>query len=202
VPAATYARLWEGVTVSATIGPQLGYVWRMDLVGPRPAPAGAAAPPAGPDAAVPAGWPAAVAGLLADPGVEVDPAVVVTATDAATALGEPVGPARPLFEQPLPVGRMRGCRYLAASGGRASVSVFTAAGETVKLLARLRGRFGEALPGVGDQVWLRGDTIAVVRGEVLVSIRLQGRHVPDRPAALKRLAAAAVERLAVTGTPA
>jgi hypothetical protein len=193
-----------GVTASATVGPQLGYVWRMDLVGAPPEPTQAAMPPpAGPDAATPAGWQAAVAGLLADPGVEVDPATVVTAADAGAALGEPVGPAKPLIEQPLPVGRMRGCRYLAASGERASVSVFTAAGETVKLLARLRGRFGEALPGVGDQAWLRGDTIAVVRGEVLVSIRLQGRHVPDRPAALKRLAAAAVERLAAaTGTPA
>ena len=61
---------------------------------------------------------------------------------------------------------------------------------------------GEAVPGVGDQAWLRRDTIAVVRGEVMVSIRIQGRQVPDRPAALRRLAAAAVERLgAATETP-
>lgn len=203
VPAATYARLWEGVTASATVGPQLGYVWRMELVGPRPEPTVAATPPVGLDAAMPAGWQAAVVGLLADPGVEVDPAMVVTAEDAGAALGEPVGPAKPLIEQPLPVGRMRGCRYAAASGERASVSVFTAAGETVKLLTRMHRRFGEAVPGDGDQAWLRGDTIAVVCGEVMVSIRLQGRHVPDRPAALKRLAAAAAERLAAaTETPA
>jgi hypothetical protein len=56
---------------------------------------------------------------------------------------------------------------------------------------------------VGDQAWLRGDTIAVVQGNVMVSIRLQGRGVRDRPAALKRLAATAVERLAAaTETPA
>ena len=98
---------------------------------------------------------------------------------------------------------MRGCRYAAASGERASVSVFTAVGETVKLLARMHRRFGEAVSGVGDQAWLRGDTIAVVRGDVMVSIRLQGRHVPDRPTALRRLAAAAAERLAAaTETPA
>jgi hypothetical protein len=98
---------------------------------------------------------------------------------------------------------MRGCRYPAASGGRASVSVFTASGETVKLLARLHHRFGEAVAGVGDQAYLRGDTIVVVQGEVMVSIRLQGRHGPDRPAALKRLAATAAERLAAAAeTPA
>jgi hypothetical protein len=114
VPAATYARLWEGVTASATVGPRLGYVFRMDLVG-QPA---AARPAPGP---------------------------------------EPVEAATP----------------------RAG----TDAGETVRLLARVHGRFGEAVPGVGDRAWLRGDTVAVVRGDVMVSIRLQGRHVPDRPAA-------------------
>jgi hypothetical protein len=194
VPAATYARLWEGVTARATVGSRLGYVFRMDLVGPsavvRPGPVEEPAE-------------AAVVGLLADPGVEVDPAMVVTAEDAGAALGEPVGAAEPLIEQSLPVGRMRGCRYAAASGERAWVSVFTAAGETVKLLSRVHRRFGEAVPGVGDQAWLRGDSIVVVRGEVMVSIRLQGRRVPDRSVALKRLAAAAAERLAAaTETPA
>jgi hypothetical protein len=130
VPAAAYARLWEGVTASATVGPRLGYVFRMDLVG-----------------------------------------------QPAAARREP--------------------------GEAATPRAGTAAGETVRLLARVHGRFGEAVPGVGDQAWLRGDTIAVVRGDVMVSIRLQGRHVPDRPAALRRLAAAAVERLAAaTETPA
>jgi Predicted membrane protein (DUF2207) len=198
VPAATHARLWEGATASATVGPRLGYVFRMDLVGP-PAAAGAEPAPAPAEAV---GREDGAVGLLADPGVEVDPATVVTAEDAGAALGVPVGPAEPLIEQPLPVARMRGCRYAAASGDRASVSVFTAAGQTVKLLARVHRRFGEAVPGLGDQAWLRGDTVAVVRGEVMVSIRLQGRHVPDRPAALKRLAAAAAGRLAATETPA
>jgi hypothetical protein len=54
--------------------------------------------------------------------------MVVTADDAGAALGEPVGPAKPLIEQPLPVGLMRGCQYAAVSGERASVSVFIAAG--------------------------------------------------------------------------
>jgi hypothetical protein len=141
--------------------------------------------------------------LFADPGVEVDPARVVTAEDAGAALGEPVGAAEPLIEQPLPVGRMRGCRYAAASGERGWVSVFTAAGEAVELLVRVHRRFGEAVPGVGGQAWLRGDAVVVVRGEVMVSIRLQGRHVPERPAALRRLAVAAAERLAAAAeTPA
>jgi hypothetical protein len=67
-------------------------------------------------------------GAERDPGVEGDPGVVVTAEDAALALGEPVGPVQPLFRQPLPDGRMHGCRYPAASGG-GSVAVFTAAGD-------------------------------------------------------------------------
>ncbi len=173
------------------------------LARPEPGPEPGGTARAGPDAALPTGWQAARVGLLADPGVEIDPAMVVTAEDAGAALGEPVGPAKPLIEQPLPVGRMRGCQYPAASGDRAWVSVFTAAGETVRLLARVHHRLGEAVPGVGDQAYLRGDTIAIVREGVMVSIRLQGRHVPDRPAALKRLAAAAVQRLAAaTETPA
>jgi hypothetical protein len=115
--------------------------------------------------------------------------------DAALALGEAVEAARPLVEQPLPVGRMRGCQYRAASGG-GSVSVFTAAGDLVGLLVRVNRRFGEAVPGVGDEAFLRGDTIAVVRGKVAVSIRLQGGQVADRPAALRRLASTAAGRLA------
>jgi hypothetical protein len=150
---------------------------------------------------VPAGdvWAAEVVGVLADPGV--DPARVVTGEDAALALGEAVEAARPLVEQPLPVGRMRGCQYRAASGG-GSVSVFTAAGDLVGLLVRVNRRFGEAVPGVGDEAFLRGDTIAVVRGKVAVSIRLQGGQVADRPAALRRLASTAAGRLAEPSTQA
>lgn len=136
---------------------------------------------------------------MADPGV--DPARVVTGEDAALALGEAVEAARPLVEQPLPVGRMRGCQYRAASGG-GSVSVFTAAGDLVRLLVRVNRRFGEAVPGVGDEAFLRGDTIAVVRGKVAVSIRLRGGQVADRPAALRRLASTAAGRLAEPSTQA
>ena len=148
---------------------------------------------------VPAGaaWVAGVAGALADP--RVDPARVVTGEDAALALGEAVEAARPLVEQPLPVGRMRGCQYRAASGG-GSVSVFTAAGDLVRLLVRVNRRFGEAVPGVGDEAFLHGDMIAVVRGEVAVSIRLQGGQVADRPAALRQLASTAAGRLAEPST--
>jgi Predicted membrane protein (DUF2207) len=91
-------------------------------------------------------WTAGVAGVLVDPGVEVDPARLVTGDDAAVALGEPVEAARPLFQQPLPVGRMRGCQYRAASG-QGSVSVFTAAGDLVRLLVRVNRRFGDTVRG-------------------------------------------------------
>ena len=217
VPAAVYDRFREGGVVRATIGPRLGHVFRVELVSEsraaaapgEPAQAGPEGAGAGPDGeqvatgtardGVPArgAWVAGAAGVLADPGA--DPATVVTEEDAALALGEAVGAARPLVEQPLPVGRMRGCQYRAASGG-GSVSVFTAAGDLVGLLVRVNRRFGEAVPGVGDEAFLRGDMIAVVRGEVAVSIRLQGGQVADRPAALRQLATIAAGRLAQPST--
>jgi hypothetical protein len=60
-------------------------------------------------------------------------------------------------------------------------------------------RFGERVQGVGDQAFLRGDTLAVVRGEVAMSIRLQGGQVADR-AALRRLAATVARRLVEPST--
>jgi hypothetical protein len=92
-----------------------------------------------------------------------------------------------------------GCQYRAASGG-GSVSVFTAAGDLVRLLARVNRRFGETVPGGGDEALLRGDMIAVVRGEVAVSIRLQGGQVADPPAALRQLATTAAGRRAEPST--
>jgi hypothetical protein len=133
--------------------------------------------------------------VLDEQGTAVDPAKVVTAEAASSALGEPVGPARQLFEQPLPVGRMRGCQYVATGDRHASVSVFTAGGEVMKLLMRVNERMGDAVPGVGDRAYLRADSLALLRGEVVVSIRLQSRRVPDRSAALRQLAVAADRRL-------
>jgi hypothetical protein len=133
--------------------------------------------------------------VLLAAGPQVDPAVLVTAEDAGRALGEPVGPARPLLERPLPVGELRACQYLAASGDHASVSVFTAAGDVIRMLARVNRSFGSAVPGIGDEAYLRNDTIAVLRGDVAVSIRLRSRKVPDRAAALRELATVAVGRL-------
>jgi len=230
VPAATYARFREGAVVRATVGPRLGHVFQIELVSaPRAAVvvpasdgaqpeeqpaagpgraadpaaawmAGVAGVPTDPAAVAWMGGVAGVAGVGADPGAEVDPAVVVTAEDAALALGEPVGPAQPLFQQPLPVGRMRGCRYPAASGA-GSVSVFTAAGDLVRLLARVNRRFGTTVPEIGGEAFLRDDTIAVIQGRGAVSIRLQGDRVADRAAALRRLAASAAGRLAAAAAP-
>jgi hypothetical protein len=92
---------------------------------------------------------------------------------------------------------MRGCRYPAASG-RGSVSVFTAAGDLVGLLVRVTRRFGDPGRGVGDEAFLRGDTIVVIKSDVAASIRVQGDQVPDRVAALRRLASTAAGRLAST----
>ena len=190
VPAAVYGRFREGGVVRATVGPRLGHVFRVELVSDGRAPATVAAPEE-----------PAEAGPAEGAGAGVDPARVVTGEDAALALGEAVEAARPLVEQPLPVGRMRGCQYRAASGA-GSVSVFTAAGDLVRLLVRVNRRFGDAVQGVGDEAFLRGDTIAVIRGDVAVSIRLQGDQVADRPAALRRLATTAAGRLAEPSTQA
>ncbi|HTE67150.1 MAG TPA: hypothetical protein VK942_00095 [Actinomycetes bacterium] len=212
VPAGVYDRFREGSLVKATIGPRLGHVFQVDLVSgsratapPLPAMVEAAEMPAVPGSDQGVGTAAVLTagldGMLASPGIEVDPAKMVTAEDAGLALGTPVAPARPLFEQPLPVGRMRGCEYRAASGS-GSVSVFTAAGDLVKLLVHVNRRFGDSVPGIGDQAFIRGDTVAVVRGDTAVVIRLQGGQVGDRTAALRRLAAAAVGRLAAASTQA
>jgi hypothetical protein len=80
--------------------------------------------------------------------------------------------------------------------------VFTAGGDVMKLLMRVNKRMGSAVSGVGDQAYLRGDSIALLRGEVVVSIRLQSRRVADRPAALSRLAAAADRRLTAAASEA
>jgi hypothetical protein len=217
VPAAVYGRFREGEVVRATIGPRLGHVFRVELVSESRTPATAAAPGEtgvgragrgrggagwgaggdrdrpgwGPGAERLGGWGPGRAGG--------GPGQVVTEEDAALALGEAIEAARPLVEQPLPVGRMRGCQYRATSGG-GSVSVFTAAGDLVRLLVRVNRRFGETVPGVGGEAFLRGDMIAVVRGEVAVAIRLQGGQVADRPAALRQLATTAAGRLAEPST--
>jgi hypothetical protein len=206
VPAAVYRRFREGAVVGATLGPRLGHVFRIELAGEgRGATPTLESPPAaGPDraAAAQAGL-ASSAGAASDPpagAADLDPAELVAAEDAAAALGQAVGPARQVFQPPLPVGRMRGCQYRAISG-RGTVSVFTAAGELAGFLARVNRHFGATVGGVGAEAVLRGDTVAVVRGDVAVIIRLQGDQVADRPAALRQLAAIAADRLASLSDP-
>jgi hypothetical protein len=127
VPAGVYDRLREGSFVKATIGPRLGHVFQVDLVSgsrataaPLPAMVEAempAVPGSDPGVGTAAIWTAGLDGTLASSGIEVDPAKMVTAEDAGLALGTPVGRARTLFEQPLPVGRMRGCEYRRLQAG-------------------------------------------------------------------------------------
>jgi len=57
-------------------------------------------------------------------------------------------------------------------------------------------RLGDPQPGIGDGAYLRQDSIVASRGEVAVTIRLQGRAAGSgKPDALRQLAAAAVRRL-------
>jgi Predicted membrane protein (DUF2207) len=110
VPYETYERFREGAVAKATVGRRLGHVFQIELVqpsrleGPEPAPPVAAAAPAaaGPDSSTagagaggadPArrAWTAGLVGVLDEQGTTVDPAKVVTAEAASSALGEPVG---------------------------------------------------------------------------------------------------------------
>jgi hypothetical protein len=213
VPAGVYGRFREGGVVRATIGPRLGHVFRVELVSEsraaaapgEPAQAGQEAGPEG-DGAGPYGDQVAT-GTDRD-GVPAQGAWVAGARwgpgrsgggpgqggDGGGCRARPGGGGRggSAARRAAAAGGAdaRGCRYRAASGG-GSVSVFTAAGDLARLLVRVNRRFGEAVPGVGDEAFLRGDMIAVVRGEVA-----------DRPAALRQLATTAAGRLAEPSTQA
>jgi hypothetical protein len=57
-------------------------------------------------------------------------------------------------------------------------------------------RLGDPEPGIGDSAYLRQDSIVASRGDVAVTIRLQGRAAdPGKPDALRQLTTAAVSRL-------
>jgi hypothetical protein len=73
--------------------------------------------------------------------------------------------------------------------------------DLVGLLVRVNRRFGDPDQGVGDEAFLRGDTIVVIKGDIAASIRVQGDQVPDRVAALRRLASTAAGRLASPAAP-
>jgi len=143
-----------------------------------------------------ASFPALLGGLLAA-GPNVDPSTLVTADEASRVLGEPVGPATTVLGgRSDAVMGMRGCQYVAASGSGSSVAVFTASGGVVRVVMQAARRLGDPQPGIGDGAYLRQDSIVASRGEVAVTIRLQGRAAGSgKPDALRQLAAAAVRRL-------
>ena len=225
VPSAVYSQLRPGSLVELEVGPRLGHVFRIERVAATAAgPGGSPVPsavPAGTTASGP--FPSAVAtgsGAVADEATaagqlaaavapallggllaaeqDVDPSTLVTAGEASQAIGEPVGPPATVLgeERPHPVLGLRGCQYVAVSGSGSSVAVFTASGGMVKVIMHAARRLGDPEPGIGDAAYLRQDSIVASRGNVAVTIRLQGTAAgPGKPAALRQLVTAAIRRL-------
>jgi hypothetical protein len=129
-------------------------------------------------------------------GSDVDPASLLTAAEVSAAFGRPFGPPRSLTEEhTLPFLGMRMCEYPAAGegGGPARVQVQTVTGRIARaMLERVRG---EPLPGIGEEAYLRGDTVAVLQGDVGLAIHIQHPDGGSTRPGLCRLAAIAAGRL-------
>jgi hypothetical protein len=121
--------------------------------------------------------------------MEVDPAAVILADEAAAVLGGPV------TTKP-PGGRPKGggpVRYQASSGAELLVQVTTRTlGAGLMAGLRIAGR---PVPDLGDDARVSGHMIVVRSGDAMLSMSLSGRGVPDRRAALIQLARTALPRL-------
>jgi hypothetical protein len=133
-------------------------------------------------------------GAAFGPGVALDPAALVTAADAGRALGEPVGPAEALLGG-APVGGVRACQYRARAADHASVQVLVASGPMARMLSGFNRHSAAPVPELGEHVVLRKNVIGVAKGDLMVSIHLRGPTGPTADAALRQLAAAAIDRL-------
>jgi hypothetical protein len=127
-------------------------------------------------------------------GPEVDPATLLTGEEVSAAFGRPFGPPRSLTpDHALPFLGVRMCEYAGAGQDRARVQIQTVTGRIARaLLERVRG---EPLPGIGEEAFLRGDTVAVLQGDVGIAIRAQHVDGAITRAALRQLAVTAAARL-------
>jgi hypothetical protein len=202
VPGGVYARFREGGVVRATVGPRLerrggGEAAGAGWGGGGAAGTGRARPGRGPGGGGVdgrRGRPARRPGDRGRPG---------PGGDGRGRGARPGGAGRPgAAADPAAIAGRPDTRLpVQAASGPGSVSVFTAAGDLVGLLVRVNRRFGDPDQGVGDEAFLRGDTIVVIKGGIAASIRVQGDQVPDRVAALRRLASTAAGRLASPAAP-
>ena len=117
---------------------------------------------------------------------------LVTADEAAAALGEPVGPPFTIA-----VGASTtGCLWRPTSGRRSSLTVTVATGFWANRALRVARRRGQAVVNIGDEAFLLADRICVVRcGSQIMKLILRDAPGPDSARILVRLAGLAVDRV-------
>jgi hypothetical protein len=125
---------------------------------------------------------------------DADPVALLTAEEVSAAFGRPFGPPRLLTpDHALPFLGVRICEYVAAGQDRARLQIQTVTGRIARaMLERVRG---EPLPGIGEEAYLRGDTIAILQSGVGIAIRAQHVDGAITRAALRQLAVTAAARL-------
>jgi hypothetical protein len=193
VDKATYDRMHEGSIIHATLSSNFCHVYKIDV---ERASRQAELPSPEPKAQTMASANKISDLLSAIAGPSVDPTTLVTADEAAAALGEPVKPAQPMMEQRADMmGLPHACLYAAASGKQAGVVVAAASGKIVNLLSRLySSKTGDAVEIAGHQAVIHGDSIALLTEDTAVMISLRGVK-GDTRATLTQLATQAAGRL-------
>src|SRR6266545_205121 len=82
------------------------------------------------------------------------------------------------------------------AAGRGSLTLTAIGGPLAAHTVRLERRLGRAVPGVGDEGYLRAGQVCVARrGECVLKLVLSGSRAHDPAAAVVRLARQAVSRL-------
>jgi hypothetical protein len=187
----TYDRLHEGDIVHATLSRHFRHVYQIETV---KASRQVEPPAADTRANGAAGIGPAAAMMVAAPAI--GPEGLITAEDAAAALGEPVKPAQDFTQREQAASLPHACIYAAASGREAGVIVAAASGPMVGLLARVyTHRTGDAIDVPAGHAYVHGNAVAVLTANTAVLITLQGA-TGDSKAALLQLATLAAQRLA------
>jgi hypothetical protein len=114
--------------------------------------------------------------------------------EIVAALGQLVRPPTCILLAP-PASAMQICLWRAAAG-RGSLTLTAISGPLAAHTVRLERRIGRAVPGVGDEAYLRAGQVCVARrGECVLKLVLSGSSAHDPAAAVVRLACLAVSRL-------
>ncbi|HEX5369641.1 MAG TPA: hypothetical protein VFY10_09545 [Dehalococcoidia bacterium] len=192
---ATYDRLHEGDVVHASLSRNLAHVYKIDVTkATRQVDL-----PAEPQSTAGAGASSGPAAFFKIEASAIAPEALVTAEDAAAALGAPVKPAQELdmskSNERLPMALPHGCFYAAQSGGNDGVFVAAACGPMVNTLMRIFARrSGDAVEVPSGQAYIHGNAVALLAHDTAVMITLRGGS-GDAKAALAQLATCAAQRL-------